>query len=70
MLVAKFWNNDKKHMAIEHTPFKLNFGRHLWKGDLIVKTELLKLEDFLKGLQKSWKTAKKLIEIAKEAMKK
>jgi len=38
--------------------------------DLIVKMELPKLEDFLKRLQRSWKVAKKSIEIAKETMKK
>jgi len=38
-------------MAIRHTPFKLNFGSHPWKGDLTVKTELPKLEDFLEELQ-------------------
>jgi len=32
--------------------------------------ELLKLEDFPEGLQKSWREAKKSIEMAKKAMKK
>jgi len=57
-------------MATEYTLFELNFGRHSWKGDLIVKTELPKLEDFLEGLQRSWEMAKKSMEMAKEAMKK
>ena len=35
-----------------------------------MKIELLKLESFFEGLQKSWKAAKKLMEMAKEAMKK
>jgi len=35
-----------------------------------VKTELPKLEDFLEGLQRSWKAVKRLMEMAKEAMKK
>jgi len=35
-----------------------------------VKTELPKLESFLQELQKSWKVAKKLMEMAKKAMKK
>ena len=38
--------------------------------DLIVKMKLPKLEDFLKRLQRSWEVTKKLIEIAKEIMKK
>jgi len=57
-------------VAIKHTLFELNFGRYLWKRDLIVKIELPKLEDFLKRLQRSWEVAKKLMGIAKEAIKK
>ena len=52
-------------MATEHTPFKLNFGKHLWKGNLIIKIELPKLEDFLEGLQGSQEAVKKSMEIAK-----
>ena len=70
LLVAEFQYNDKRHVAINYTLFELSFRRHLWKGDLTVKIELLKLEDFLEGLQKSQKTVKKLIKIAKKAMKK
>jgi len=40
-------------VATEHTPFKLNFGRHPWKRNLMVKTELPKLEGFLERLQRS-----------------
>ena len=36
----------------------------------MVKTKLPKLEDFLEELQRSWKEAKKLIEVVKKAMKK
>ena len=36
----------------------------------MVKMELPKLEDFLKRLQRSWKAAKKLMEMVKEAIKK
>ena len=36
----------------------------------MVKTNLPKLENFLKELQRSWKEAKKSIEVVKEAMKK
>jgi len=50
---VEFQYNNKRHMATEHTPFKLNFGKHLWKGNLIIKIELPKLEDFLEGLQGS-----------------
>jgi len=37
------------------TLFELNFGRHPWKGDLIVQTEIPQVEEFLIRLQKSWK---------------
>ena len=68
--VVEFQYNNKKHMAIEHTPFKLNFRRHLWKGNLIIRTELPKLNNFLKELQRSWNKARILMNIAKEAIKK
>jgi len=58
-----------KHMATECTPFKLNFGQHLWKGNLTVQTEFPKLEEFLIGLQKSWEEATKAMGMAKEMMK-
>ena len=48
--VAEFQYNDKKHIAIGHTLFKLNFGKHPWKRYLIVKIKLPKLEDFLEEL--------------------
>lgn len=56
-------------MATGHTPFKLNFGKYLWKEDLIIKIELPKLEYFLKKLQESWKIVKKLMEIVKKSHK-
>ena len=70
LLTAAFQYNDKRHTATEHTLFKLNFGRHSWKRNLIIKTELSKLENFLEGLQRSWEAAKKSIEIVKEMIKK
>jgi len=57
-------------MAIGHTPFKLNFGRYPWKRNLTIKTELPKLNNFLKELQRSWNKARILIDMAKEAIKK
>jgi len=53
LAAAEFQYNDKKHAATEKTSFKLNFGRHPWKGDLIVKMDILRVEDLLSGLQKS-----------------
>ena len=69
MVVAEFQYNDKKYVATGHTPFELNFGRYTWKENLTMQTEFPRLEEFLIRLQQSWKEATKLMEIAKEAMK-
>ena len=41
LATAEFSYNDKKHAVTGKMPFKLNFGRHPWKGDLTVKMEIL-----------------------------
>ena len=51
-------------------PFELNFERYPWKEDLTIKIKLLKLEAFLKRLQKSWKIANLSIKKTIEAIKK
>ena len=51
--VVEFHYSDKKHAATGQTPFILNFGRHPWKGNLIIQTEIPKLEEFLMKLQRS-----------------
>ena len=63
---VEFQYNNKRHTATKKTSFKLNFGRHSWKGNLTVKIELPKLKDFLDGLQTSWAKAKKSMKIAKK----
>ena len=70
LAAAEFQYNDKKHAAMGKTPFELNFGRHLWKGDLMVKTDIPRVEDFLSGLQRSWEQVTKAIEEAQRNMKK
>jgi len=57
-------------VATGHILFKLNFRRYSWKDDLTVKIKLPKLEDFLEGLQKSWNAVRRLIKMAKKAIKK
>ena len=64
LAAVEFQYNDKRYMAIEQTLFKLNFGRYPWKDDLMVQMEFPILEDFLIGLQKSWKQVTKLMEKA------
>jgi len=41
LAAAEFQYNNKKHAATGKTLFKLNFGRHPWKGDLVVQTGIL-----------------------------
>jgi len=70
LATVKFQYNDKKHMATGRTPFKLNFGRHPWKGDLMVQMEIPRVEEFVKKLQKSWKQATNTMEEAQKKIKK
>ena len=64
LAAAEFQYNNKKHMATGHTLFKLNFGRHPWKGNLTVQMEFPKVEQFLIRLQRSWEKAMKSMEKA------
>ena len=70
LAATEFQYNNKRYVAIGRTPFKLNFGRHSWKGNLMVQLEFPKLEEFLIGLQKSWEQATKLMEEAQKKIKK
>jgi len=69
LAAMEFQYNDKRHVATGQILFELNFGRHPWKGDLVVQTEFPRLEEFLTGLQKSWEHATKLIKEAQKNMK-
>jgi len=69
LAAAEFQYNDKKHAAIGQTPFELNFGRHLWKGNLVTQMEFPKLEEFLIGLQQSWEEAIKSMKETQKNMK-
>ena len=70
VVAAEFQYNNKKHAAIERTPFELNFGRHSWKRNLVVQMEFPRIEEFLTGLQRSWEEATKSMEEAQKNMKK
>ena len=70
LAAVEFQYNSKKHAAMKRTPFKLNFGRHSWKGNLMVQTRIPWVEEFLMGLQKSWEQVTKAMEEVQKSMKK
>jgi len=47
----------------------VNYGRHPWKGNLIVEMEIPSLEDLLKKMETMRKEAKTVMERTKETMK-
>ena len=65
----EFSYNDKKHAATGKTPFELNFERYPWKGDLMVQTGILQVEEFMKHLQKSWEHTAHAMEESQKNMK-
>ena len=69
LAAAEFSYNDKKHAATNRTPFELNFGRHPWKGDLMVQTKTPQVEEFMKKLQESWEQAMHTMEEAQKNIK-
>ena len=50
LVTTEFQYNGKKHAATGRTLFKLNFGRHQWKDDLVVQTEIPQVEEFIIGI--------------------
>jgi len=67
--MVEFAYNDKKHAATGKTLFELNFGRYPWKGDLMVQTEIPRVEELTKNIQKSWEHAAQAMEEAQKNMK-
>ena len=69
LAAVEFQYNDKKYAATGRTPFELNFGRHPWKGDLMVQTGIPQVEEFVMELQKSQKHMTQAMEEAQENIK-
>jgi len=53
LAAVEFQYNNKKHVITGRTPFE--FGRHPWKGNLMVQMKIPRVKEFLIGIQKSWK---------------
>jgi len=70
LAAVEFQYNNKRHAATGRTLFELKFGRHPWKDNLVVQSEIPRVEEFLVGLQKSWEQATKAIKEAQKNMKK
>ena len=70
LATTEFQYNNKRHAVTGRTPFELNFGRHPWKDNLMVKMEIPQVEKFLIRLQKSWEQVTKAMEEAQKNMKK
>jgi len=62
LATAEFQYNDKKHAATGHSPFYVNYRRHLWKGNLTVEMEIPSLEDLSKKMETTREGAKTAIE--------
>ena len=69
LAIVEFSYNDKKYAATGEMQFKLNFGRHPWKRDLMVQTGIPWVEEFMKHLQKSWEHAAHAMEESQKNMK-
>jgi len=69
LVAVEFQYNNKKHAVTGRTLFKLNFGKHLWKNDLVIQMEISRVEEFLTEIQKSWEQVTKAMEEAQKNMK-
>ena len=69
LATAEFQYNDKEHTATGHFPFYVNYGRHSWKENLTVETEIPSLEDLLKKMKTTREEAKTAMERTKEMIK-
>ena len=49
LAAVEFQYNNKKHVVTGRTLFELNFGKHSWKGDLVVQMEIPRVEELRIG---------------------
>jgi len=69
LATAEFQYNNKEHTVTGHTPFYMNYGRHPWKGNLTVETEIPSLEELLKKMETTREEERTKIERTKNTMK-
>jgi len=69
LATAEFQYNDKEYTATGYSPFYVNYGRHPWKGNLTVETEIPSLEDLLKKMETTREEAKIAMERTMKTMK-
>jgi hypothetical protein len=62
---------DSVHSATHHTPFYLNYGQHLCRGDEVKKEARNEtVEEFVEGLEKTRKDAQSALENTADHVKK
>jgi len=52
-----------------HTPFYVNYRRHLWKGNLTVEMEIPSLKELFKKIEMTREEAKTAMEKTKKTIK-
>jgi transposase InsO family protein len=68
LAMAEFQYNDKEHSATKQTPFYLNYGRHPWKGNIIMTSDVPAVTDFIKKLAEVREEARAALEDNRERM--
>jgi transposase InsO family protein len=67
--MAEFAYNDKANSSTKHSPFYLNYGRHPWKGNLVPKSSMPELEEFLQHMEEARRTARENLDKNNSRMK-
>ena len=69
LATAKFQYNDKEHAATKYTPFYMNYGRHLQKGNLTAEIEIPSWKELLKKIEITREETRTAMERTKDMMK-